>query len=190
MHKKAHPTNLPNGPLYTNCMHNKKFTVDNIFRNVYVDIFDICDICETKCDHKFPEGQYHVTNYIHYCKTVNIMMVAWLCRFHAKDIFLNIKIRINDGFDSGPKMSTLWPAITHFLQSAGWPRTPRIISGGPCHVTTQFDHDINLISAAYLSVINPIELREILSNVALILRCDQIIFWSNGHINKRNFQCI
>ena len=65
MHRKAHPKNLLSGSLNINSIRNKFSTVEYILQNAYVDIFGIC---ETKLDHTFPEGQFHVKNYIHYRK--------------------------------------------------------------------------------------------------------------------------
>ena len=65
IHRKAHPTNLLTGSLNINSIRNKFSTVDHILRNAYVNIFGICD---TKLDHTFPEGQFHVTNYTYHRK--------------------------------------------------------------------------------------------------------------------------
>ena len=65
MHRKAHPKNLLSGSLNINSIRNKFSTVEYILQNAYVDIFGIC---ETKLDHTFPEGQFHVKNCIHYRK--------------------------------------------------------------------------------------------------------------------------
>ena len=65
MHRKTHPTNLLSGSLNISSIRNKFSTVEYILQNAYVDIFGIC---ETKLDDTFPEGQFHVKNYIYYRK--------------------------------------------------------------------------------------------------------------------------
>ena len=70
MHRKAHPKNLLSGSLNINSIRNKFSTVEYILQNAYVDIFGIF---ETKLDHTFPEGQFHVKNYI---KTAHLMVVV------------------------------------------------------------------------------------------------------------------
>ena len=65
MHRKTHPTNLLSGSLNINSIRNKFSTVEYILQNAYVDIFGIS---ETKLDDTFPEGRFHVKNYIYYRK--------------------------------------------------------------------------------------------------------------------------
>ena len=65
MHRKSHPTNLLSESLNINNIRNKFSTVEYILQNAYIDILNIC---ETKLDDTFPEGRFHVKNYIYYRK--------------------------------------------------------------------------------------------------------------------------
>ena len=58
MHRKSNPTNLIAGFLNINSIRNK-FSVQHILCNSYVDLLGVT---ETKLNHTFPDGQFHVDN--------------------------------------------------------------------------------------------------------------------------------
>ena len=60
-HRISHPTNLIIGSLNINSVRHKFSTVNHILSNGYLDIFGLG---ETKIDQSFPDGQYHIENYM------------------------------------------------------------------------------------------------------------------------------
>ena len=61
MHRKSNPTNLIAGFLNINSIRNKLSPVQHILCNSYVDLLGVS---ETKLNDTFPDGQFHVDNYV------------------------------------------------------------------------------------------------------------------------------
>ena len=61
MHRKSNPTNLIAGFLNINSIRNKFSPVQHILCNSYVDLLGVS---ETKLNDTFPDGQFHVDNYV------------------------------------------------------------------------------------------------------------------------------
>ena len=60
-HRISHPTNLIIGSFNINSVRHKFSTVNHILGNGYLDIFGLS---ETKIDQTFPDGQFHIENYM------------------------------------------------------------------------------------------------------------------------------
>ena len=61
MHRKSNPTNLIAGFLNIDSIRNKFSPMQHILCNSYVDLLGVS---ETKLNDTFPDGQFHIDNYV------------------------------------------------------------------------------------------------------------------------------
>ena len=91
----SHPTNFILGSLNINSVRHKFSAVNHILSNGYLDIFGLS---ETKKDQSFPDGQFHIENYMCHrknrtCKGGGPIFTCDIPQWHRVDLKSNVHSR-------------------------------------------------------------------------------------------------